>query len=389
MKILKISILTLVAGVLLGSCSMSGDAMVKGQFFGYGKSKIQIEKITPGSAFQIIDTLTTDALGAFNFTVPFEDENPIFVNVRCADSYVPLLISPKEKIDINSIGNLYNNYKVKGSEGSEKLRELNMLTVQQIRKIDSLERFFTTNLSPEREKTLTREFNRSYIELKRSIIRFIVLNPTSIASIVPLYQPISQGRYIFDEPTDIVYFRTVADSLKTRYPNSPYVVSLVKDVEQTMGQSTADSSALAMIIENVTEVSVPPVRLKDAEGKMRSLEEFLGDKVVLLDFTSLRTTELKVRNREMQEIYNKYKSQGFEIFQVSLEENRADWLNAVVEGRYGWVSVNATGAEGAKVARSYNVEALPTCFLIDREQNIVATDISSPSKLEEELLKVL
>ncbi len=388
MKSIKYGLFAL--STLILGCSTPNEARVEGQFFGHGGKQMLIEKVTPGATQQIVDTVTSDENGMFNFAISFEDNNPLFINIRNGNSYVPLLLEPGQIVKVSSIGNVYNNYEVSGSDGSMKLQELNMSTVNQMRKLDSIARLFTENTPQTRAQELTREYGRLYIDLKRNIIRFVVTNPSSMASIVPLYQPITGGRYIFDEPTDIIYFRTVADSLAKYYPTSPYVVSLRADLQQGQEQLSKDSVLRAKLSQEINEVSLPTISLKDAEGQTRELSEVLGKGVVLLDFTSLLPAEMKIRNREIAEIYESYKDKDFEIFQVSLDDNRAAWLRAVVEGRYGWVSVNASeDIDIARMMSSYNITTLPTSFIIDEEQNIVARDIATRKELEAALKKVL
>ncbi len=375
----------LFSAIFVSACGNSNNASVDGKFFGNANKRIAIERILPGANVKVIDTLSTNSEGEFSFNVKFEDENPLFVNIRTAESYVPLLLSAGERVEVSSIGNLYNNYKVSGSEGSIKLHELNTITTQRIKELDSLSRLFNPTLSEDRAEELGQEYAKGYVQLKRDVIKFVVTNPYSLSTIVPLYQPMVDGMFIFNEPSDIVYFRAVADSLSTKFPESPYVISLLRDIENNANAYTLDST-LAANIDQV-EVAIPEITLKDSEGKMRSLTQVAKDKVVLLDFTELSTPELKVRNAELAEVYNEYNGKGFEIFQVSINENRATWLRAVVDARLPWVSVR--DSKGATSLRLYNVQKIPSNFLIDREMNIVAKDINSPKALEEELIKFL
>ncbi len=386
-KIMNIRNLALLLLVIFTSgCANNNSAIINGHFFGHGKERLAVEKILPGASSRVIDTLSTDAEGYFSVKVDFDQETPLFVNVRTLDSYVPLLLSPGENVKLSSIGNIYNNYEVSGSQGSEKLRELNNITTQKIKSLDSLSHLFSATLSEERAAEISREYAQSYIQLKRQVIRFVVANPHSLAAIVPLYQPMVNGRFIFDEPTDIIYFRTIADSLAVSYPESPYVISLMRDVEESRSSFVMDSTFTANLEDIV--ISIPEIELKDAEGKVRKLtQEVAKAKLTLLDFTVISTPELKIRNREIAEIYEKYKDKGFEVFQVSLDNNKAEWLSAVVDARLGWISVNDPRATSSPYLGSYNVQSLPYNFLIDSESNILTKNITSPEKLEEELLK--
>lgn len=386
MNIKNLALLLLV--IFSFGCSNKQSAIINGHFHGHSKERLAVEKILPGASSRVIDTLSTDNEGYFSVEVNFEHQTPLFVNIRTIDSYVPLLVSPGENVKVSSIGNIYNNYEVKGSEGSQKLRELNSITTDRIKSLDSLSRLFSSTLSEERAAELSRDYTHEYIQLKRQVIRFVISNPHSLAAIVPLYQPMVNGRFIFDEPTDIIYFRTIADSLAVTHPESPYVISLLRDVEESRNSFVMDSTVTANLEDIV--VSLPEIELKDAEGQLRKLStEVKKAKVTLLDFTKITVPELKVRNREIYEIYEKYKDQGFEVFQVSLDASKPEWLNAVVDARLDWISVNDPRSNASPFLGIYNVQSLPSNFLIDSEANIVTKNISSPEVLEKEILKII
>lgn len=374
-----------IAALLLGitGCKSKDEARVEGVFHGANGELVMIEKLSPHGS-TIIDTLRTNKDGEFEFAVKFIDKNPVFVNVNMGGSFVPLLLSAGEDVSISAVGNIYNNYKVEGSDGSSKLRALSENTIALTRSLDSIMTLYEAATDPARVSALGAEYGNQYVQLKRSVIRFVVTNPTSLAAIVPLYQPLISGRFIFDEPSDIVYFRAVADSLVKVYPTSPYVISLRADLSRADAAFAVDS----MLSEGMSEIasgSLPQITLKDAEGQLRSLSSLLG-KVVLLDFTSLENAELKARNREMMPIYAKYAPSGFEIFQVSADMNKSEWLSAVVDARLHWISVCDFGTDAA--FRAYNVTQVPSNFLIDRKGSIIGKNIL-PENLEQAVMQAL
>ncbi len=373
--------------LICSACTNKNSATVNGQFFGYSNQPIVVQKVHPGQNNFVIDTLSTDSEGKFTFSVSFENPTPMFINVRTKNSYVPLLIAPAETITLSSVGNIYNNYTVKGSQGSQTLRELNSITTSKIKTLDSLSIIFANATSEKHSQEIGQQYAQQYIKLKQEVIRFVITNPTSLASIVPLYQPIFDGKYIFDEPSDIVYYSTVADSLEKYYPDSPYVTSLLSDVQRSKDIFALDSTIQANL-DQIT-VDLPEIVLKDAEGKVQKLSSLLGNKIVLLDFTLLAEPEQRVRNRELAKIYKSYADQGFEIFQISLDENRAQWLTAVVDARLEWICVNDPNGANSVAVRSYNVQQLPMNFLIDRDSKIAYKNLNSAKELEKAISELL
>ncbi|MEG2282802.1 MAG: TlpA disulfide reductase family protein, partial [Rikenellaceae bacterium] len=77
----------------------------------------------------------------------------------------------------------------------------------------------------------------------------------------------------------------------------------------------------------------------------------------------------------MRQIYEQTKDKGFEIYQVSLDENKAEWIGAVISQAIPWISVRDPQGAYSTVARNYNISTMPANFLIDREGNIAGKNI--------------
>ncbi|MEF9949843.1 MAG: thioredoxin-like domain-containing protein [Mucinivorans sp.] len=357
--------------VALWGCKTSTDITIDGQFHGVADKNIVLEKLSPNGT-QIIDSTRTTSDGVFSFTIKQTDENPTFYNVRYNDSYVPLLLLPAEKVKVDAVGNIYNNYTVQGSEGSLKMRELSHLTMSQALTLDSISRLYENAATPEIAEAIGRLYGSKYILLKRSVISFVIRNSSSLVSIVPLYQPVFGSKYIFDEPTDIVYFRVVADSLGKHYPRSPYVTSLRADLQRVDDAFAMDS--LVSSTRDNPEDALPDISIKDAAGIVRSLSQTRGQ-IVLLDFTSYSTPELKLLNKELMGIYNKYRNMGFEVFQVCVDQNKAAWIQYTIDARLPWITVNDFMGQNSRALLTYNIKKIPSRILIDRQGNILARDL--------------
>ena len=104
-----------------------------------------------------------------------------------------------------------------------------------------------------------------------------------------------------------------------------------------------------------------------SKGEIRNLTDLKG-KVVLLDFTIYNHTQSAQRNMLLREIYDKYKDQGFEIFQISLDTDEHFWKTNA--DNLPWVCVrDANGIYSTNVT-IYGVSTIPTFFLIDRDNTL-------------------
>jgi thiol-disulfide isomerase/thioredoxin len=139
----------------------------------------------------------------------------------------------------------------------------------------------------------------------------------------------------------------------------------------------------------VANISDPrlQINLPDANGKQISLASMKG-KVVLLDFWASWCGPCRHANRQLVKLYAKYKAKGFEIYSVSVDDDKADWLAAVKKDKITWLQVNESANLDAESIRRWNVNALPTTFLINKKGDVVAIDLEG-TQLDKEIAKLL
>ena len=220
-----------------------------------------------------------------------------------------------------------------------------------------------------------KQYADEYFRIRREQLRFIVENPASLAAVYALYQRLPGDTYLFNGDSDVVYYRKVAEEAGQKYPGSPYVQSLQAEV--------ARMDARINLTSKITEMSYPDLEMTDMFGKKVRLSSLAG-KVILLDFWSAELGTSNALNADLKEIYGRYADKGFEVYQVAIDTSKAIWITAVQEQQLPWVSVSDLRGRGSAALGLYNVQKLPTNFLIDRNGTIVARDIYG-EKLEREL----
>ena len=104
----------------------------------------------------------------------------------------------------------------------------------------------------------------------------------------------------------------------------------------------------------------------------RRLTDLKG-KVVLLDFHVFASEGSTERIMKLRELYNKYHAQGLEIYQVSLDPDEHFWKESVAA--LPWICVHDDNGTQSQYAASYNVQTVPTFFLIDRNNTLQKRDI--------------
>jgi thiol-disulfide isomerase/thioredoxin len=126
-------------------------------------------------------------------------------------------------------------------------------------------------------------------------------------------------------------------------------------------------------IANITDPRLQ-IKLPNVKGDSLTLASYKG-KVVLLDFWASWCMPCRAANKQLVKLYAKYKANGFEIFSVSMDEDKKDWEKAIVKDKISWIQVNdPRGGWEAKTAADWNVSVLPTSFLINKKGDVVAID---------------
>jgi peroxiredoxin len=187
---------------------------------------------------------------------------------------------------------------------------------------------------------------------------------------------------LFGEITDVAYFKRVADSLKSVYPNSVYVKSLEEEalrLENVM--------ALNNRIKAAEELAYPELSLPDTQAQTQKLSKLLGKPFVLVFWTSTNA-EQKMFNHDLKEIYKKYSPKGLQIYQVSADVDKAAWATVVKEQELPWINVcDGFGAQSLAL-QTYGIQKLPSMFIFDKEGTIVAKDKFNKAALDNELSKL-
>ena len=98
----------------------------------------------------------------------------------------------------------------------------------------------------------------------------------------------------------------------------------------------------------------------------------LKGKYVLIDFWASWCVPCRRSFPHMREVYKKYKSDKFEIYSVSIDEDKSAWLKAVKEENNPWLQSLDTKNISQK---GFAVTGVPSTFLIDPQGKIIAKEV--------------
>jgi len=131
-------------------------------------------------------------------------------------------------------------------------------------------------------------------------------------------------------------------------------------------------------LKKIKSVSVgsiaPEIILDDINGNPISLSSLRG-RYVLLDFWAAWCRPCREENPNILENYNRFKDQGFEVYQVSLDRNKEDWLRGIDQDNLPWINVSDLKYYQSDAAVLYNINKIPSAFLLDPNGTIIAKNI--------------
>lgn len=368
-----------------GSCKKNENFTIRGKITHAEGKTIQLEQLLTASQ-KLIGEAKINKKGEFE--IEGVTGIPTFYLLKLSDqNYITLLVDSAETITVEAdAANFYREYNVSGSEGSAQVKELDFRLKQTRHKLDSLQSLNNLYDGNPKYDNIRPEWAKEYEKIVEEQIEFstefVRNNPFSMASVLALYQKFkTEDRFYIVR--DMQVMKTAASALNSIYPQSEQVQALYNNTLQFVKQQQA--AKMKKFIEEQGQNS-PNIVLPTPDGKDVSLLSKRG-KVVLLQFWSAVDRASRIQNQALVEAYKKYSRKGFDIYQVSVDQNRSEWVDAIDKDKLTWTNVG--DMEGSVLAtRIYNIQAVPFNYLLDKEGVIVARNLKGPA-LDKALAQML
>lgn len=355
MKRLSRIILSLAAAAAAASCSTK--AVIDGTVASLPSGEV-IVKLLDINRYEVLDTVATDAAGHFTYKVDIEEGQPEFVYLFHGDVKIAsLLLEAGDNVVVEA--DTLGTYTVTGSEESVKLAQVEKDYAVAISRLNSLAARMETAVSDTETQQIRREMGQEYVRYYRDRVKYIMQNSRSLTVVPVFFQYLGTDLPVFGQNTDALHFKSVADSLELVYPESRYVKALRKEAEARYGYLELQAK-----IDNAEQVGYPDIILPDVTGQKVRLSD-IDSKIVLIYFWNAADASQKMFNMDvLKPVYEDYHKKGVEIFQVSLDVDKATWAKAVRDQQLPWISVcDSRGADSPYVSL-FNVSALPSMLVL-------------------------
>ena len=378
MKITKLysAAVIMVAALALTSCN-NKKFHINGNITEAKDSMLYLENISLNGPVKI-DSVKLGEDGAFDFQENAMDSiTPDFYRLRIANQPINLSIDSTETVTVKAAyPQMSYKYEVEGSENCNTIKELSLKQMLLQSNINGIVK--NPNIGVDSvDVIVTRMLNEYKQDIKTN---YIFKAPMQASSYYALFQTIQLGNtnsLIFNprnNKEDVKVFAAVATSWDTYYPGAERGKNLhniaiegmkdIRIIENQMAQQKIDASKVQ--VNGCIELA-----LQDNKGQVRRLSDLKG-KVVLLDFHAFASSESTKRIMMLRELYNKYHAAGLEIYQVSVDPDEHFWKTSTAA--LPWISVRDENGIQGKSLTLYNVQSIPTFFLIDRNNTLQARD---------------
>ena len=368
-------------GSILISCS-SKKIKISGSIEGLQNGNIVLNMLDLNTQ-KVVDTILVDNNGRFSYVITKPSSVPEFYYLFYKDRRLAsMILSAGDIVSIYS-DTLGGNGTIEGSVESELLMGIEKRESEVRHKYDSLVNMLAKVSTKEDSLKINYDLGGLYVKQKQSVIKEIYSHPNSMTNITLLYQRFPGDIPVFGAGTDYMMFQRVYDSLRVFYPNSIYISRLKDEIDYRLNLDAFNER-----LQNVPEVSFPDILLPDVKSERQSLVEVSKDRVIILSFWTIADLNQKMINLDMIELYKKYHDRGLEIYQVSVDIDKTAWAMAVKDQELPWISVcDGLGSKSSAVS-TYNIQKVPTNFIIDKEGTVVGRDLFDKA-LEDKIKSLL
>lgn len=355
-----------VAATHAQSSSISGS--VTGLSTGVDKmvvAMVQGNKLIP------TDTLTLDGKGRFRF----ETNHPkpalyLLSFIGIGKSVTHVMLVPGDKVSMEMEYDAAMNFvRVKKADGSrdaqlyQKFNELLYQFNSRAKAID--EEYALPSTSDSRKQELSLQFQQLQTDQNVAVRQLLTKNTDVLLSAFLVTY--------FDEDIETYYdlFEAIERALKDKYADNQFVQHVASKVKTSLGPGRM----------------APDIEMKDPDGRVRKLSDLKGS-VVMIDFWASWCRPCRMENPNVVRLYHKYHDKGFDIYSVSLDKNRADWLRAIDQDGLVWPNhVSDLNGWTSSGGATYGITSVPNTVLVDRQGRIIARNLRGPD-LERKLKEI-
>ena len=128
---------------------------------------------------------------------------------------------------------------------------------------------------------------------------------------------------------------------------------------------------------NILSAALVLQELEQMDATLNACKELYAQlgKVKIVDFWASWCGPCRLNNPVLRQLYADFHSKGLEIVNVSLDEKRDRWVEAVKQDKLVWTQVSSLKGWKDPVTQLYSITAIPAIFVLDTDNNIIASGL--------------
>ena len=307
---------------------------------------------------KVLDTLEIKSNGDFSFE--FDSISaPTFYELNLYGQRVVKLALFTEDVDVKFNFSDPTSLQIEGSKDSKEMLKLEKLMEEYQVKVNQLnERYYEAMSKNDAPVIQQIQVDAMTLESQQvvSVKEMIESMGNSFASLAAIG--------LLNPQNDFPFIDALVTELNDNYPGSPAILQMKQQLDELRALAVGQEA--------------PDIVLPDPSGKSTKLSDLRG-KYVLIDFWAAWCKPCRQENPNVVRLFTQYNSKGFEVFGVSLDRSREDWIKAIADDRLNWTQVSDLLYFNSAAAELYQIQAIPATYLIDPDGKIIAKDLRGPS----------
>lgn len=351
---------------------------IEGQIKGAANQKLKIEAQSQQGVIEVAQTMTDGSgnfeldgnipgMGIYSMTLGENGKNAVVIPMDVNDQVV--IHASKETFAITP--------SFSGTKWAKPLTKYMVLfsdfAKKQMEQLPKIE-------DPEKQLAVFNQLKKPIDQFTRNQINKDPGNPVNII-LLNLLMP-ADNNFANWDPENLEVLRKMETAFQRSYADSPITGMISQQV------AAIDAQYQSYQQYNSGTMAAPEIALKNPAGTEMRLSALKG-KVVLVDFWASWCAPCRKENPNVVRMYQKYRSQGFEVFSVSLDQDPEAWKGAIAKDGLIWKNhVSDLMGWQTPLVQSYGIQGIPHTVLLNREGNIVGVGLRG-EQLEQKLIEQL